>query len=85
MQKNEDWITKPPIVVNGVPDDITRSQITGQDLPSTYNLGEVDTSNWTFRKETKLRDKYIKIRIRYIGRDQVILTAILTTFTPSYA
>ena len=85
MQKNEDWITKPPIVVNGVPDDITRSQITGQDLPNTYNLGEVDTSNWTFRKETKLRDKYIKIRIRYSGRDQVILTAILTTFTPSYA
>jgi hypothetical protein len=85
MQKNESWTDKPPIVINGVPNDISTTTITGEMLPNTYNIGEIDTSKWTFRKEAKLRDKYIKIRIRYCGKDPVIITAILTTFTPSFA
>ena len=37
------------------------------------------------RKEAKLRDKYIKIRVRYSGKDLAIITAIHTLYTTSYA
>jgi hypothetical protein len=35
--------------------------------------------------EMKLRDKYIKIRIRYDGTKYAIITALKTLFTISYA
>jgi len=37
------------------------------------------------RKEAKLRDKYIKIRVCYSGKDLAIITAIHTLYTTSYA
>ena len=43
------------------------------------------TSKWTNRKETRLRDKYIKIRVRYSGKDLAIITALKTLYTISYA
>lgn len=86
-QKNEDWSTLPPLVVNAstIPADLSKFTIDPDDLPNTYNIGQVSTDNWTFRKETKLRDKYIKIKIRYSGKDPVIITSILTTFNLSAA
>ena len=86
-QKNEtQWQdNEPPIVINSVPDDITRNEITGEDLPNTYDIGQVSTDKWTFRKEARIRDKYIKIRIRYSGERLAIITAIKTMFTRSYA
>lgn len=36
-------------------------------------------------KSVKLRDKYIKIRVKYTGRDLVIITALKTLLTLSYA
>ena len=86
-QKNETQWQKnePPLVINSVPDDITRNEITGEDLPNTYDIGQVSTDRWTFRKEARIRDKYIKIRIRYSGERLALITSIITMFTRSYA
>ena len=35
--------------------------------------------------ESKLRDKYIKVKVRYDGSNYAIITAIKTYFTLSYA
>lgn len=51
-----------------------------------YNLDDIDASDWwEGRKETRLRDKYIKIRVRYTGEELAIITALKTLFTISYA
>ena len=87
MQKNEsEWKdNKPDIVITGLPNDLKRTEVNKEDLPNTYDIGQVSTSGWTNRKETKIRDKYVKIKIRYTGKDLVIITAIKTLFTQSYA
>lgn len=85
MQKNETWTDKPPIVVNWLPDDLKETEIREEHLPNTFNLGEIDTSKWTYRQEARLRDKYLKVKIRYTGEDKVIITAIKTLFNISYA
>ena len=36
-------------------------------------------------KESKLRDKYLKVRVRYDGNDYAIINAIKTIYTVSYA
>ena len=36
-------------------------------------------------KETKIRDKYIKIRVRYSGKELAIIHSIVTLFNYSYA
>ena len=50
---------------------------------------------WMFRKpdgnldkkklETKNRDKYLKVKVRYSGEDLAIITAVMTLFDESYA
>ena len=88
MQKNENrWIDdKPTIVLNQIPNDIIDRDLTYEKLPNTYNsLSQVSTNGWTFRKETKIRDKYCRIKVRYSGEDLAIISAVLTTFNISYA
>lgn len=120
IQKNEDaWPTSdedspglPPIVLNHFPEDITKDEVTEEDLPKDYKNYEVpmydavdvsllegsemegtqdeidwnkQTSKWTNRKEVRPRDKYIKIRVRYSGKDLAIITALKTLYTISYA
>ena len=86
MQKNESkWEDGiPPLVLNWIP-KLKNYEITGETLPNTYNIGQVSTDKWTFRKETKLRDKYCKIKVRYSGEELAIISAVLTTFNISYA
>lgn len=36
-------------------------------------------------KTTRIRDKYVKIRVKYTGQDLVIITALKTMLTMSYA
>lgn len=64
-----------------------------------YTWKDIDTSNWTVfagkdgkvypnasaRKETKIRDKYLKVRVRYSGEELAVITALKTLFTLSYA
>lgn len=85
-QKNEStWKDgKPPIVLNWIPNDLDKTEISDEDLPNTYNLGNVDTTGWTYRQQIPMKDKYIKIKIRYTGNDLAIITGILTTYRLSY-
>ena len=36
-------------------------------------------------KETRIRDKYVRIRVKYSGTDLAIITALKTIYTQSYA
>jgi hypothetical protein len=97
MQKNENKWSKPPIVIDAIPSDITTSSVSQDMLPEGYTLNQLevlpntgDTGNklpggWTNRKETRIRDKYMKVRIRYTGDELAIITAIKTIYTESYA
>lgn len=43
------------------------------------------TRSWSNRYESRIRDKYIKIRVRYNGKNLVVIQAIKTMFDVSYA
>ncbi len=70
-----------------IPEDLIKKGYTKDDLiKKGYTKDDVDDSVWnTGMKETKLRDKYIKIRVRYSGKDLAIITALKTLYTISYA
>ena len=40
---------------------------------------------FTGNEEMKIRDKYIKIRVKYDGKNYAIINALKSTFTISYA
>lgn len=94
MQKNEQpWetvisefdgtkISVPPLVLNWIP-KLENYQINKENLPNTYDIGQVSTDKWTFRKEAKIRDKYCKIKIRYSGEELAIISAVLTIYNVS--
>jgi hypothetical protein len=91
MQKNENrWLPNseglevPNIVINQPP-KLDNYEVTPESLPNTFNMGQISTDKWTFRKEAKMRDKYCKIKVRYSGEELAIISAILTTFNISYA
>ncbi len=60
------------------PYDLTR----WLDDPNIYKTTFGEAQN---RKEAALRDKFVKIRVRYSGEDLAIIDALLTTYTLSYA
>ena len=96
VQKNEkDWNIykereKIPLTIKNSPTEIIIDK-DNLDIPEDlikkgYTKEDVDDSVWnTGMKETKLRDKYIKIRVRYSGKDLAIITALKTLYTISYA
>lgn len=92
VQKNEDWDSVPPIILNNLP-KVTATEITEDDLPTDYDITDIENvsdadlvdTGWTDRKETRIRDKYCKIKVRYSGEDLAIITALKTIYTASYA
>ena len=44
-----------------------------------------DKEQYTKIKEARIRDKFVKIRVKYTGEDSVIITALRTILTPSYS
>ena len=59
-----------------------------------YNVSDIDTHNWldgsSFgsaqnRKETDVRDKFMKVRIRYSGDELAIISFLNTIYRVSYA
>ena len=93
-QKNEPNWTVPPLCVlnTPVPNDVKSDP----EFPTTMeSLGyisqnNIDLTEWTARKETKPRDKFIRIKVRYYnGKDNnldlVIISALKTLYTISYA
>lgn len=81
----------PPIVVNSqqIPNDLETEKITYQKLPNIYQKNQywtksISTEPWTTRKEAKIRDKWMKVRIRYSGKNLAIIHSIMTLFNISY-
>ena len=94
----KETIDKVPISVGNspIPNDLKGFDITSETPVEDYmpqdliDLGygpeDIDTSDWWGgRKEARLRDKYIKIRVRYTGEELAIITALKTLYTISYA
>ena len=48
-------------------------------------LDLTDTLQFTTLKQSRLRDKYLKVRVKYSGNDLAIVQAIKTIYTISYA
>ena len=87
----KDWDNKiPPIVINTdqIPDDLDEEKVTVDRLPNIYQNGywtkSITTTPWTSRKEVKIRDKWMKVRIRYSGKNLAIIHSIMTLFNISY-
>ena len=99
--KSENIIPPIVINTNYLPTDLTDSIISIDKLPNIYSkfkenngngryttsqVGKyVSVSNWTYRKETKIRDKFIKIRVRYSGKNLAIIHSIVTLYNVSYS
>ena len=94
VQQNETkWANGlPPIYIVGtLPQDIGQLSLNIKNDKTLKELEESEipletygTGKWSSRKETKLRDKYIKIRVRYSGKDLALINALLTDYTVSY-
>ena len=56
-----------------------------------YRIDDGEVDDWTDKiqytktKEVRIRDKFVKIRVKYTGEDMVIITALRTILTPSYS
>ena len=101
QKNESNWTKPPIIISSSeLPEDLKTTQVTAQTLPTGYtfsgiqvlpNTGDNGNANpptyggWTARKETKIRDKYIRVRIRYTGNDLAVISAIKTIYTESYA
>ena len=83
--------TVPPIIINSnqVPNDLNNTLIEKDTLPNIYQgkyiRKTVDVENWTYRKETKIRDKWMKVRVRYSGRNLAVIHSIITLYNISYS
>lgn len=88
VQKNEEAWTVPPIAVSTslIPNDIT--SVSANEVPEVLiNAGYPtdvvsldDGTNWSKRKEAKIKDKYMKCRIRYKGDKLALITGVKTLY-----
>ena len=62
-----------------LPDELAKEQ----ELPLNSKY-PIDTEQWKSHKQTKIRDKYIKIKIRYSGDDLAIISGIINIFKETY-
>ena len=90
VQKNEDKWDIPPIIIDYIPADLKSSEIDFNVLPKDYKQLDywpkgLDLNKWTATKQMPIRDKYIKIRVRYDGTQKAIISAIKTIYTESFA
>lgn len=84
-----------------VPKSLNKEEITIEDVPNIYTgrlnypnnyidfeadpAKYVEVSEWSSRKETRIRDKWIKIRIRYSGKNLAIIHSLITLYNVSYS
>jgi len=89
-------INYPPINLanNPLPEDMSQGlRLTNiSDIPQElqnlgYDLSDLsfDLNKWTDVRQVKLKDKYIKIKIRYTGNNLAVITAIKTLYNISYS
>ena len=86
QQEINKGIPTPPIVINSqyIPSDLKENM---EKLPNIINNNiYIDEQNgWTFRKETRIRDKWVKIRVRYSGKNLAIIHSLITLYNVSYS
>ena len=87
----------PPMVINSsnTPNDLESDELTYDSLPNIYRKYKVnnenrwdysvDTNRWTARKETRIRDKWMKVRVRYSGKNLAVIHSLITLYNVSYA
>ena len=82
-----------------LPNDLTDNIITEDKLPNIYTRTDrtdgtndsqiitnyINIGDWTSRKETRIRDKWIKIRVRYSGKNLAIIHSLATLYNISYS
>ena len=83
-------IPVPPIVINtNAPLATDFQQISIDRIPNIYcwnsYTGDIKFDKWTYRKEARIRDKWIKIRVRYSGKNLAIIHSIVTLYNVSYS
>lgn len=90
VQKNEaawNYYTKEGVNYYKVPinvyyprliNDIT--QLRNPVLPEGYNINDIHGNTWGNRKEAKLKDKYMKIKIRYKGDKLALVSGVKILF-----
>ena len=79
----------PPIIINSsnVPNDLSTSLVSSDIVPNIYTgygYAGVNIGAWTYRKETRIRDKWIKIRVRYSGKNLAVIHSLATLYNVSY-
>jgi len=85
--KNEDKLENKPLIpiMNTIPDEILENGSISipNNISVDYNdwLGELDCN----RKEIDLRDRFIKIKIRYSGEELAVIDFLNTIYRISYA
>ena len=82
----------PPIVINSsyLPNDLETTLVKPDKLPNIYNTitdyrHAIQVNGWTYRKETKIRDKWVKIRVRYSGKNLAVIHSLITLYNISYS
>lgn len=87
---DEGQIVLPPIIINStnIPSDLSTSLVSDDIVPNiytSYGYAGVKVDTWTYRKETRIRDKWIKIRIRYSGKNLAVIHSLVTLYNISYS
>ena len=93
--------SQPRIVVNSsnIPADLKydsekETVISADKIPNIYTRditktrpvrAYVDTEDWSSRKEARIRDKWMKVRIRYSGKNLAIIHSLITLYNVSYS
>lgn len=73
-----------PVEINNspIPEDI--KDITNVEIPTDWDRGIVQWSEYK-QYSTKLKDKFIRIRVRYSGKNPTIIFSLKTLYSISYA
>ncbi len=91
-------INLPPAIINSntIPEGVKKITIDNiiEALEGNIESANVDIKHpnefvqvgqWTHRKETKIRDKWLKVRVRYSGNNLAIIHSIITLYKLSYS
>ena len=88
--QTDDSLALPPIIVNSsnIPNDLQEFYVSNDKVPniySKYGYNAVKVDGWTYRKEARIRDKWIKIRVRYSGKNLAVIHSLITLYNVSYS
>ena len=82
----------PPIVVNSsnLPENLPDTDVSKYKLPNIYQRGEywpesISNVDWTYRKEARIRDKWMKVKVRYSGKNLAVIHSLITLYNISYS